>query len=315
MLCSEEGMDKTFAELRDCICCPRECHANRESNELGYCKTGVGFSIGSICAHRGEEPVISGSRGICNIFFTRCNMQCIFCQNYDISRTSGPIAEHKMELSQLVDRVEAYLDAGCKSVGFVSPSHVLPQMKAIIAALKVRGRNPVFVYNTNGYDKRETIQSLGNVIDVYLPDLKYMDARLARDYSDTPNYPEVAKKAIKEMYYQKGADIELDEEGLVTAGLIIRHLVLPGQIENSKAVFRFIAEELSPDVYISLMSQYYPTPAVADHPTLGRCLRRDEYEEVVKEFEKLGFHRGFVQELSSPHHYRPDFMREHPFEP
>jgi len=308
-----DNAPKTFAELRDCVCCPRECHADRSAGKLGFCKTGVGFSIGSICAHQGEEPVISDGRGICNVFFTRCNMQCLFCQNYDISRTTAPIVEQDMELSQLVDRIETHLDAGCKSVGFVSPSHVLPQVKAIITALKARGRSPVFLYNTNGYDKRETIQSLESTIDVYLPDLKYMDARLSHDYSDTPDYPKVATKAIKEMFRQKGADIRLDNEGLIESGLIIRHLVLPGHVENSKVVLRFIAEELSPDVYISLMSQYCPTPAVDDHPTLGRCLTQDEYEEVMQEFENLGFHRGFTQELSSPHHYRPDFKREHPF--
>jgi len=305
---------KTLAELKDCICCPRKCHADRSSGRLGYCKTGIGFSISSICAHHGEEPALSGSRGICNIFFSHCNMQCIFCQNHDISRNTGPIVEYRVDLDRLMDRVEQGLESGCKSVGFVSPSHVLPQVKAIIEALKARGRKPVFVYNTNGYDKEGAVESLEGTIDVYLPDFKYMDTELARDYSDTPCYPEVAAKAIKEMFRQKGADIRLDEEGLIISGLIIRHLVLPGHVENSKAVLRYIARELSPDVYISLMSQYYPTPAVAVHPKLGRCLRADEYEEVIKEFERLGFHRGFVQELSSPHHYRPDFRQAHPFE-
>lgn len=305
---------KVLADLKECVCCPRECHADRSSSKLGYCKSGIGFSIASICAHHGEEPVISGKRGICNVFFAHCNMQCIFCQNYDISRNTGSIVVYEMDLNRLVDRIEQHLDAGCKSVGFVSPSHVLPQMRAIIAALKIRKRRPVFLYNTNGYDKKRTIQSLEGIIDVYLPDLKYVDARLARDYSDTPSYPEIATKAIREMYRQKGADLRLDSEGLIESGLIIRHLVLPGHVENSRAVLRFIAEELSPDVHISLMSQYYPTPAVAHHPTLGRCLRPDEYEEVIEEFENLGFHRGFVQEPSSQHHYRPDFTQPHPFE-
>jgi putative pyruvate formate lyase activating enzyme len=241
-------------------------------------------------------------------------MQCVFCQNYDISRNSSPTAKPEITSAGLVDQIAEHLDTGCKSVGFVSPSHVLPQVKAIIEELRARGRRPVFVYNTNGYDKQEAIQSLENSIDVYLPDLKYMDVHVPREYSDTPNYPDIASQAVKEMFRQKGADIELDEEGFIMSGMIIRHLVLPGHIENSKAVLRFIAEELSPDVHISLMSQYYPTPAVADHPKLGRCLRPDEYEEVVEEFDRLGFHRGFLQELSSRDHYRPDFARSHPFE-
>jgi putative pyruvate formate lyase activating enzyme len=302
-----------FEALKNCTCCPRQCRADRSSKKLGYCKTGLGFSIGSICAHRGEEPAISGKHGICNVFFTRCNMQCLYCQNYDISRTCGTIVEHNIELGDVIERIEAHLDEGCKAVGLVSPSHVLVQAKAIITALKTRGRNPVFVYNTNGYEKESAIRSLQGMIDVYLPDMKYMDAKLAGEYSDTPDYPEVAGKAIKEMYRQKKADIALDENGHVVSGMIIRHLVLPGHVENSKAVLRFIADELSTDVYISLMSQYYPTPAVAGHPKLGRCLKPDEYEEVLEEFERLGFHHGFMQELSSSHHYRPDFTQQHPF--
>ncbi len=301
-------------DLADCTCCPRECHANRIKGKLGYCRSGVGFPIGSICAHRGEEPVISGPHGICNIFFTHCNMQCIYCQNYDISRNRGAIVEHEMTLEELVDQIESFLRTGCPSVGFVSPSHVVPQVRAIIHAVKERGFSPVFLYNTNGYDKKETIRALAGEIDVYLPDMKYMDARLAKEYSDTPDYPDIATQALKEMYRQMGADIELDENGLITRGMIIRHLVLPGHVENSKAVLRFIAEELSPDMYISLMSQYYPTPAVRNHPKLGRYLTAEEYEEVLDEFERLGFHRGFVQELSSPDHYKPDFMKDHPFE-
>ncbi len=307
-------ISNSFEGLKNCTCCPRNCCADRSSKKLGYCQTGIGFSIGSICAHRGEEPVISGKRGICNVFFTRCNMQCLYCQNYDISRTSGAIVEHNMKLIDVIKRIEAHLDDGCKAVGFVSPSHVLVQVKAIVAVLRARDRNPVFVYNTNGYEKESAIRSLAGMIDVYLPDMKYMDAKLAGEYSDTPDYPEVAGKALKEMYRQKGADIELDEDGHVVSGMIIRHLVLPGHVENSKAVLRFIAEELSTDVYISLMSQYYPTLAVAGHPKLGRCLRPDEYEEVLEEFERLGFHRGFMQELSSSHYYRPDFTQPHPFD-
>ncbi|HWR83450.1 MAG TPA: radical SAM protein [Candidatus Deferrimicrobium sp.] len=302
------------AALSDCSCCPRECHADRASGRLGYCRTAAGFSVASICAHRGEEPVISGTHGICNIFFTRCNMQCVYCQNYEISRTRGLVVEHLLSLEDLVARIEKHLDAGCKSVGFVSPSHVLPQVKAIMTALWARGRRPVFVYNTNAFDKTEAIRSLEGMIDVYLPDLKYMDRRLTREFSDTPDYPDVAAAAIKEMFRQKGAEIRLDDDGLITSGLIIRHLVLPGHIENSKAALRFIARQLSPDIHISLMSQFNPTPAVTDHPDLGRRLTSEEYDEVVEELERLGFHRGFLQELSSAEHYCPSFENEHPFE-
>ncbi len=292
-------------QLEDCAICPRNCHANRADGELGYCRSGTGFGISSVFAHRGEEPVLSGSHGICNIFFTHCNMQCRFCQNHQISRNTQPNSE--MELSSVLGQIESILDSGATGVGFVSPSHYLPQMQVIINALIGRGRNPVYVFNTNGYDRKETITSLEDVMDVYLPDLKYMDEELAERYSGAPDYPAVAGDALKEMFRQKGSSIFLDDNGVIEAGMIIRHLVLPGQVENSKQCLRFIAEELSPSVHISLMSQYYPTPMVSGFPELDRYVSSGEYDEVLEEFERLGFYRGWVQDLESPHCYRPDF--------
>ena len=301
-------------DIRNCTCCPRGCKADRGSEKLGWCKNGDGIVISSICAHRGEEPVLSGRHGICNIFFAHCNMQCIYCQNYQISRnhTTG----HRLTgLEDVLSEIESILVAGARGVGFVSPSHSIPQMLDIVGALNARGHRETYVYNSNGYDKAEVIRHLEGTMGVYLPDLKYMDERLGREYSDTPDYPAVATTAIKEMYRQKGATVLLGDDDVIHSGLIIRHLVLPGHIENSKAVLRWIADELSPSVHISLMSQYYPTPAVKDHPKLGRTLHPEEYEEVIAEFERLGFWRGWVQELGSPHSYRPDFDLSHPFEP
>ncbi len=219
-----------------------------------------------------------------------------------------------MELRDVIAKIETILDTGCKSVGFVSPSHFIPQVQVIMKALKALGRNPVYVFNTSSYDKVETIKAFDGEMQVYLPDLKYMDEALCRKYSDTPNYPEIACAAIKEMFYQKGSNIRLDDDGLIESGLIIRHLVMPGQIENSKAVLRWIANELSPSVHVSLMAQYRPTYRVAKSPTLGRYLHPEEYAEVVEEFENLGFYRGWVQELDAPDNYTPDFVYEHPFE-
>jgi putative pyruvate formate lyase activating enzyme len=301
--------------LRDCTCCPRDCHANRYSRELGFCMSGAGYSVGSICAHRGEEPVLSGRHGICNIFFTRCNMQCTYCQNYQISRRLEALEEETLTLPAIVERIERILDAGSHAVGFVSPSHFVPQMQVIMDALGARGRRPTYVYNTNSYDKIATIRSLEGKIDVWLPDLKYLDESLGRNYSHSPFYPDVACAAIREMFRQKGSNIRLDDNGCITSGLIIRHLVLPGHVENSKQVLRWIAEELSPSVHVSLMSQYHPTLHVADHPRLGRVLSPVEYDEVRAEFDRLGFHRGWVQEMESATTYRPDFKLEHPFEP
>lgn len=305
---------KPLEELRDCAICPRACHADRESSELGYCKAGVDFAVDTIFAHRGEEPVISGKYGIANLFFEHCNMQCAYCQNFQISDNGSPIAEHQNDIISIVRQIEALLSAGISTVGFVSPSHFIPQMKVIIDVLKARGHKPVFVFNTNGYDRKETIEQLDGVIDVYLPDLKYLDDRLALAYSDTPRYTEVVTTSIREMFRQKGSSIRMDDDGSIETGLIIRHLVLPGEVENSKAVLRFIAEELSPSVHVSLMSQYYPTPRVEHHPQLGRTVTAEEYQKALNEFERLGFYRGWVQEPGSPHHYLPDFLREQPFE-
>jgi len=301
-------------ELRDCVCCPRECHARRLDGELGYCRTGAGFCIGAICVHRGEEPVLGGERGICNIFFTRCNLQCRYCQNRQISRNRGEIIEHCLQFEEVVARVERLLEAGTRHVGFVSPSHCIPQMKALIGALENRGPRPVFVMNTNAYDKAAVLRSLEGQVDVYLPDLKYMDPLLAGRFSDAADYPEVAGAALREMYRQKGSYLMLDADGCAESGLIVRHLVLPGQVEDSKRCLRFIAEALSPAVHVSLLAQYQTTPEVAGDPDFGRRLRPEEYAEVVAELERLGFCRGWTQELTSAGHYAPDFAQAHPFE-
>lgn len=302
-----------FPELCDCTICPRECHADRTIEGSGFCGSGIGFHIGSISVHSGEEPVLSGSEGMCNVFFTRCNMRCIYCQNAQISRNRGQILGREMALEEIVEQIEKILKSGISIVGFVSPSHVIPQMKAIIEAIKEDGFRPTFVMNTNAYDKVEIIASLADSIDVYLPDLKYSKSDLALSYSATPDYPEMAMAAIGEMYRQKGSKIQLDDTGLIRSGLIIRHLVLPGHVENSKQCLQLIAKRLSPEVSLSVMSQYYPTQAVRDHPKLGRPIREDEYEEVLDEMDRLGLCNGWIQEMDSSSAYVPDFSSPEPF--
>jgi putative pyruvate formate lyase activating enzyme len=296
--------------LQNCILCPRECGVNRYEGANGICSSDAGFNIASICIHRGEEPSISGSEGICNIFFAGCNLRCIYCQNYEISRY-GSIS---MDLNEILDQIVNIQSDSIKAVGFVSPSHVVPQVKAIIRGLSTRGLKPVTIYNTNGYDKPETIRSLAGLIDVYLPDYKYVTPEIALKYSGASDYPEVGLKAIKEMYFQKGSSLITDKTGMAENGLLIRHLVLPGHAEESKKVLRTISEELSTGVHISLMSQYYPTPNVKNHPALNRMLYKEEYESVVEEMENLGFRNGWVQDMDSYQNYRPDFSKKHPFE-
>jgi putative pyruvate formate lyase activating enzyme len=219
-----------------------------------------------------------------------------------------------MSLETVIREITAILDRGINMIGFVSPSHAVRQMKIIIKILESLGFHPVKVYNTNGYDKPETIKSLDGIIDVYLADFKYMDSFLSKEYSDAADYPEVASLALKEMYRQKGSALHLNENGTAESGIILRHLVLPGQVENSRKVLKFISEEISPNLNISLMSQYYPTPVVSCHPVLKRPLKQEEYQAVVDEMNILGFSNGWIQELESTHNYQPDFNRQHPFE-
>jgi putative pyruvate formate lyase activating enzyme len=215
-----------------------------------------------------------------------------------------------MPLERAVSAIEDFLRQGITQVGFVSPSHQMPQMKAVIASLRERGNRFISVMNTSAYDRVETIASLRDAVDIYLPDMKYMDPELALRLSGTPDYPEVAEAAITEMFRQKGKDLVLDESGLAKKGLIIRHLVLPGHVDNSLRVLRFISEKLSPEVHLSLMAQYYPTPAVEGDPVLGRPLSENEYSFVLEEMERLGFTNGWVQELESRDSCRPDFDSE-----
>jgi putative pyruvate formate lyase activating enzyme len=307
-----ESEDRSI--LENCTICPRECRVNRYEGGTGYCGMNAGLNIASICIHRGEEPVISGKDGICNIFFAGCNLHCIYCQNHEISQNSLSAPESGMDPGKVVNKISEILSGGISAVGFVSPSHVVPQVKAIIKGLNSRGFRPVTVYNTNSYDKVEIIRSLSGVIDVYLPDYKYVTPDLATQFSDAPDYPEIALKAIREMYYQKGSTLRTDKNGMAENGMLIRHLVLPGHAEESKKVLKTLAEELSTGVHLSLMSQYHPTYNVRNHPHLNRSLYKAEYESVVEAMQDLGFRNGWIQDMDSYQNYRPDFSRENPFE-
>jgi len=295
-----------------CSLCPRQCHVDRHTS-LGYCGIDTRIPIASICLHQGEEPVISGDNGICNVFFSHCNLQCRYCQNHQISRNQT-IPEY-WSPDRVVRRIEHILEQGTDRLGFVSPSHVIPQVVEIILSLHHRGQHPTIVYNSSGYDNVDTLRDLEGLIDVYLPHLKYMDRKLAEYLSDAADYPTAAGLALVEMARQMGGPtLRLDETGLARHGMIIRHLVLPGHPQNSIACLNWIAEHLSTDVHISLMSQYHPTKDVADLPPFNRLVSEKEYESVCLHLGELGFENGWIQELDSPSHYRPDFNQDHPFE-
>lgn len=303
-----------FPEYSHCTLCPHACGVDRNKGKTGFCQADGELHIASVCVHKGEEPAIMGTGGICNVFFSHCNLQCIFCQNYQISRNTGGFKDSIVRLEEAVEIIIKILDQGCQSLGFVSPTHFLPHVKAIIQALHERNYFPVTVYNTNAYDNPLELRSMEGLIDIYLPDFKYSDPEKAAQWSGAADYPEAARKAILEMFRQKGATLRMRNETLAESGMIIRHMVMPGCADESIEILEWLAEHCSPRLHLSLMSQYAPTAHVRDHSPLNRCLLEEEYRKVVDAAEKLGFTRGWTQEFSSAAHYLPDFEKEQPFE-
>ena len=302
----------TYENLAACRLCPRDCGVNRRRGNLGFCRVDDSLAIDSIVLHRGEEPVLGGKEGVCNVFFSHCNLACIFCQNYQISDNRSPLTPG-LTLGEAVGKITTILDQGVKAVGFVSPSHMLAQMLTIIKAVRDQGYQPVIIYNTNGYDRVESLRQLEDVVDIYLPDCKYMDADLARRWSLAADYPEVARAALREMYRQKGNVLHIGDDGLAERGLIVRHLVLPGATTNTELVLEFLAAELSPKLHLSLMAQYNPIPKVAGHPLLGNGLSPQEYRQALAATERLGFTNVWAQDFASAHFYNPDFNQDEPF--
>lgn len=290
-----------------CNKCPRQCKALP-----GFCRSDSARpEVAAVYAHTGEEPPISGRRGISNIFFAHCNLQCIFCQNRRISRaTVDPelVALHSVD--QIVEATAQSLQQTENIVGLVSATQYSDLVAPIVEGLHNRGLYPTVVYNTNGYERVEVLQQIAPYVDIYLPDFKYSDADLARRYSNAADYPEVAALAIKEMYNQKGSSLPTDDDGIAFRGLIVRHLVLPGQVDNSIRCLEWLADNLSTNIYISLMAQYFPPDGVALPDQLGRRLTDDEYHRVTDAFYDLGFHHGWVQELEAADNYNPHFGKE-----
>ena len=298
--------------LRSCVICPRKCGVDRIAGKKGYCGLDGDIYISSICVHKGEEPPVSGPDGICNVFFSHCNIQCSYCQNFQISDNKTDIEHCRMSLETAVGKITEILDTGIPALGFVSPSHQVPQMLQIIDELHKRSYHPIIVYNTNGYDTVETLQMLEGIVDVYLPDFKYSDNAPAFELSDAHAYPRTAFEAITEMYRQKGTDLIINERDYVEKGLIIRHLVLPGLATNSIGVLRLIAKELSPEISVSLMSQYYP-PKELKPNYMNYKVTELEYRLVTEEMERLEMYNGWLQEPGSHKNYRPDFDKPNPF--
>ena len=304
------------ARLVSCDICPRECKVNRLENETGFCHSAYLPVVSAVCAHHGEEPAISGSRGSGTIFFGNCNMRCVYCQNYQISQNWKKQKSKEMDCHTLAENM-LYLqdELGCHNISFVSPSHFVPQLvRAVMDAVPMGLRVPL-VYNTNGYDSIASLKELDGIISVYLPDLRYASDNWAKKFSQTQDYAVRARQAIKEMYRQVG-DLVVDEFGLAQQGLIVRHLILPNGLANSEKTLTWLAQELSPTVTVSVMSQYLPLHKAQRIPLLSRKISPAEYERVLQLLSDTGLENGWVQEMGAADSYVPDFEREGlPFSP
>ena len=300
-----------------CTLCPRACGVDRRSGR-GFCGAGSGLEVASVCLHRGEEPPLNP---IVNLFFAHCNLQCIDCQNWQISgpggatgRPEAPVGDGLDSLDALVDRLAALLPQSGGMLGLVTAAHYADHLPALIGALRDRCDSLTVVYNSGGYERVDTLRALEGLVDVYLPDFKYMDSALAQAYSHAADYPEVAQEALREMKRQVGSGLKVDDQGRAYRGLIVRHLVLPGAVDNSLRCLEWLADEFPFGLHLSLMAQYYPPHPGLPAP-LDRTLRPEEYAAVVDRATALGLDGGWIQELEASGNYRPDFDHtQSPFE-
>ena len=294
--------------MRRCSLCPRECGVNRLDGRTGFCGLGAGAVLARALPHFGEEPPISGTAGAGTLFLSSCNLRCPFCQNYRISREGMGEATDR---ETLAGRMLELALKGCHNIELVTPSPQLPAVLEALLAAREWGLNLPLVYNCGGYEKADVIGLLDGIVDVWLPDFKYGSEGDALACAAPADYPEHALSSIGEMIRQAGERLQT-AGGIARRGVIIRHLVLPGRVQNSLDAVRLIAERLSKKVPLSLMAQYTPTPAVADDPLMGRRVTREEYEAVVDHALDLGFENLFIQEVDDKN-LVPDFDREEPF--
>ena len=290
-------------ELECCTICPHNCKINRTKNP-GRCKSTDKIKIALYSIHNFEEPCISGEKGSGTIFFSNCNMNCVFCQNYEISQLGRG---KEITIEELANVMIKQQERNVQNINLVTPtSYALHIVEAIKIARK-KGLEIPIVYNTNGYESVETLKLLEGYVDIYLPDLKYYYDDLAKKYSKVDNYFEIATKAIQEMYRQVGTPV-LDENGVMKKGLMIRHLILPNEVQNSKKVLKWIKENIDSNVYVSIMAQYFPTYKAKEIPEIARKITKEEYEKVENYLYELDLENGYIQELGDhEEEYVPDF--------
>ena len=279
--------------MTDCVLCPRMCHVNRLAGQTGFCKETAELVVARAALHMWEEECISGANGSGTVFFSGCNLGCVFCQNYDISRAEAGKKVTVEKLAQIFLKLQGQ---GAHNINLVTPTHYVPQIIEALKLAKEKGMSIPVVYNTGGYERAETLQLLRGYVDIYLPDFKYVDGHSSGEYSHAPDYPEYAKRALEEMFLQTGA-FDIDETtGMLRRGVVVRHMVLPGQVRNAKEVIRYLYETYGDSILLSIMSQYTPMPQMKGNPLLGRKVTKREYDKVVDYALELGVERGYIQE-------------------
>jgi putative pyruvate formate lyase activating enzyme len=278
---------KALEHLSSCDVCPWECKVNRQEGKMGVCKIGEFAKVSSYGAHMGEEQPLKGWRGSGTIFFTRCNLRCQYCQNHDISQTDSGQEVSSRRLAEIMLELQAL---GCHNINLVTPSHVVPQILEAVLVAAQAGLHIPLVYNTGGYDSLEMLRLLENVVDIYMPDMKYANPQIALRYSKIHDYPQVNRVVVREMHHQVG-DLQLDEHGIAQRGLLVRHLVLPNDLAGSQSILHFLAEEISTYIYLNLMDQYRPAYQAGLYPQLNRPIIPSEYQRAVSLASHFGLNR------------------------
>jgi putative pyruvate formate lyase activating enzyme len=278
--------------LADCMLCPRDCHVDRLADKFAVCKTGRYARVSSYFPHHGEEDCLRGARGSGTIFFSWCNLRCVFCQNYEVSWLGEGGASRPEELAEMMLHLQA---RGCHNINFVTPEHVVAQILEALPLAVARGLRLPLVYNTSAYDSLHSLELMDGVVDIYMPDFKFWDSEMARHYSKAPSYPEAARRAIRAMHRQVG-DLVLDENGLALRGLLLRHLVMPGGIAGTRPILEWVARELGPDTYVDLMDQYFPAGKVsrAEYVQINRRITGAEFERALEDAREAGLRNVWI---------------------
>lgn len=285
-----QRIEKLFKILENCQICPRKCQVNRQKGEKGVCGLGSLPKVSAFHPHFGEESVLVGQHGSGTIFFTSCNLNCVFCQNYEISQLK--IGE-EISFERLAEMMLELQKLGCHNINLVTPTCQTPQILKALALARDQGLKIPLVYNTNAYDSVETLKLLDGIIDIYMPDAKYSDDKIALRYSNAPGYFEIMKAAIKEMYCQVG-DLVIDENGMAQKGLLVRHLVLPNDLAGSEKIFQFLTQEISKNTFLNVMNQYYPAYHANRYPELSRPITEKEYQRAINLAKKAGLNQSRI---------------------